>query len=106
MKEQQNGVSLLCGKSLFKNFTYSIFLPQQWRKHNKVLPEGLPGLELGLSGHRLRCPGGTMGLEHTFHGVLSPLLGQLPCSISHKTIDLFYLSFLPLLVPVVWLITF
>lgn len=47
-----------------------------------------------------------MGLEHTFHGVLSPLLGQLPCSISHKTIDLFHLSFLPLLVPVVWLITF
>lgn len=64
------------------------------------------GWNLGLRGHRLRCPGGTIGLEHTLHGVLSLLLGQLPCSISHKTVDLFHLSFLPLLVPVVWLITF
>lgn len=39
-REQQSGMSLLYGKSLFKNFTNSIFLHQQWRKHNKVLPRG------------------------------------------------------------------
>lgn len=72
----------------------------------KCFQRGHLGWNLGLRGHRLRCPGGTVGLEHTLHDVLSPLLEQLSCSISHKTVDLFHLSFLPLLVPVVWLITF
>ena len=56
--EQQSGVSMLCGKSLFKNFTYSIFLRQQWRKHNKVLPEEPPGLEPGTEGPQTQVPWG------------------------------------------------
>lgn len=40
------------------------------------------------------------------HFMLPPLLRQLPCSISRKSVDIFHLSLLPLLVPILHLITF